>query len=118
MRGDAPGRGEVWFIELEAAPPARGHEQAFSRPALVISADILNRSRSQLTVILPVTRSDLQNPLHVPLKPPEGGLTADSFVLCDQVRSVSHLRLRRRLGEITPATMHAVERILRVVLEI
>ncbi|HLZ70717.1 MAG TPA: type II toxin-antitoxin system PemK/MazF family toxin [Dehalococcoidia bacterium] len=118
MRIDAPRRGEVWFLDLDAAPPARGHEQAFPRPALVFSADTFNRRAGYLAVVLPLTRTDLRNPAHILVQPPEGGVTAPSFILCDQIRSVSHLRLRRLLGQVSPTTLHTVEHAVRMIIDL
>ena len=47
-----PSRGEIWFLNLD---PTRDHEQAGSRPALVISVDTFNHGPADLVVILPVT---------------------------------------------------------------
>jgi len=33
-------RGEIWFVNLN---PARGHEQAGIRPALIVSVNIFNQ---------------------------------------------------------------------------
>jgi mRNA interferase MazF len=118
MQSSAPKRGEIWFLDLDAAPPARGHEQAFPRPALVLSADTFNRRSGKLAVMLPLTRTDLRNPAHIPVRPPEGGITALSFILCDQMRSVSQSRLQRYLGDVSPATLAAVEYAVRMILDL
>ena len=48
------------------------------------------------------------------LAPREGGLTTDSVVLLNQLRSVDRRRLVKRLGRIQPDTLEHVERALRV----
>ncbi|HEX5270093.1 MAG TPA: type II toxin-antitoxin system PemK/MazF family toxin [Gemmataceae bacterium] len=101
-----PIRGEVWLADLD---PGFGHEQAGRRPVLIISADPFNSGLSGLTVVAPLT-SRLRNiPLHVPVKPPEGGLRPVSSILCDAVRSIDRRHLIDRWGAVSPATMAAVE---------
>jgi mRNA interferase MazF len=108
-----PDRGEIWLVDLD---PVRGHEQAGRRPALVVSVDALNHSPAELAIVLPVTSRDKRIRSHVRVEPPEGGLTLTSFVKCEDVRSISTTRFERRLGEVVPATIAAVEDRLRILL--
>lgn len=108
-----PVRGEVWLVDLN---PARGHEQAGVRPALVVSQDLFNRGPAGLVVIIPFTTKEEHVPLHVKVDPPEGGLKAVSFIKCEDVRSAAKERLRTRLGVVGHKTLTAVEYRLRVLL--
>ena len=45
---------------------------------------------------------------------PEGGLSVDSVVLLNQIRSIDRRRLVRRLGAIRGSTMEKVERSLQI----
>lgn len=111
----APARGDIWTVDLS---PVRRHEQGEQRPALVVSADPFNSSAAGLVVALPITRTQRRQPFHVEVRPPEGGLTAISYVMCDQVRTISVDRLVRRRGAVTEATMRAVEERIRILLEL
>lgn len=111
----APARGDIWTVDLS---PVRGHEQGEPRPALVVSADPFNSSAAGLVLALPITRTQRRQPFHVEVRPPEGGLTAISYVMCDQVRTISVDRLVRRRGAVTEATMRAVEERIRILLEL
>jgi mRNA interferase MazF len=51
MTASAPARGQVWLIDLD---PTRGHEQAGTRPGLVISVDQFNQTALGLTVVVPI----------------------------------------------------------------
>ena len=73
MRIPAPSRGEVWELNLD---PTIGHEQAGSRPALILSVDIFNEGPADLALAIPITRTERKVRRQVPLKPPEGGLVA------------------------------------------
>ncbi len=109
----APLRGEVWLVDLD---PARGHEQAGKRPALVISVDLFNRGPAGLVVLVPLTSRDKGVPWHVLVEPPEGGLEQKSFIKCEDVRSVATERLSTRLGVVSGETLAAVEDRLRILL--
>ncbi|NMF67028.1 type II toxin-antitoxin system PemK/MazF family toxin [Brasilonema octagenarum UFV-E1] len=89
-------RGEVWLADLN---PVRGHEQAGKRPCLIISVDLFNQGASGLIVVLPITSKEKGIPFHVELNPPEGALKVQSFVKCEDVRSISVERLEKRWGE-------------------
>ncbi len=109
----APLRGEVWLLNLD---PTLGHEQAGTRPALVVSADIFNAGPAGLVIVCPITSKSKGIRFHVPVTPPEGGLSTLSFVKCEDVRSVSDARLIRRLGLVQNSTMALVEDILRTLM--
>lgn len=111
----APARGEVWLADLN---PTRGREQAGRRPVLVVSEDIFNHGPAGLVVVLPLTSTLRGVPLHVPVQPPEGGLTNESAILCDAIRSVSVERLLARWGAVGRPTMVAVEDRLRILLRL
>ena len=53
-------------------------------------------------------------PTEVRLAPPEGGLTTDSVVLLNQLRSVDRRHLVKRLGRIQPDTLADAELALRI----
>src|SRR5271157_4188471 len=100
-----PLRGEIWMADPD---PTRGHEQAGTRPGLVVSSDALNASPAGLAIILPLTSQEKGIRSHVEVSPPEGGLRKRSFIKCEDIRSVSVERLTRRLGRCSPETMAAV----------
>jgi mRNA interferase MazF len=108
-------RGEVWLVDLN---PTRGHEQAGTRPALVVSADEFNHGPAGLVILVPMTTTERHIPLHVPVDPPEGGLDRRSFIKCEDVRSVSEQRLVRRFGVVSPGTLSLVSDRLRIVLDL
>ncbi len=106
-----PQRGEVWVAQLN---PTRGHEQAGTRPVLIVSVNPFNASHARLVYVAPITRTVRGIPLHVQVAPPEGGLQAPSVILCDAVRSISVVRLSEGpWGNVSAATMAQVEDRLR-----
>jgi mRNA interferase MazF len=116
QRHTFPVRGDIWLTAFDPAPPAIGHEQAGTRPALVISIDSYNDTKASLVVVVPITTRPSRYPLHVAVDPPEGGLRRPSTLLCDQLRNVAHARLLERWGRLSPATLTGVERRVRALL--
>jgi mRNA interferase MazF len=109
----SPQRGEVWLANLD---PTTGREQAGRRPVLVVSVGTFNQSRADLVVIAPITSTLRGIPWHVKVSAPEGGLKHNSGIMCEAVRSVSNIRLGKRWGVVSPATLAAVEDRLRILL--
>jgi mRNA interferase MazF len=101
-----------------ADPPRllQGREQERGRPVLVISADDINAGPSGLSVVVPFTSRDRGVALHVPMDPPEGGLTERSVLLPEQVHAADQGRLSRRMGRVTDETLRVIEDRLRIVL--
>ncbi|MGI9951340.1 type II toxin-antitoxin system PemK/MazF family toxin [Moorellaceae bacterium AZ2] len=108
-----PCRGEIWLVDLN---PVRGHEQAGTRPALIVSVDPFNHGPAGMVVVIPLTTRDKRIPFHIRLTPPEGGVKSVSFIKCEDVRSISKERLIQRLGRVKPETVAAVEERLRILL--
>lgn len=110
-----PLRGEIWTADFNRT---RGHEQAGVRPALVLSANLFNQGPADLIVVLPITRRSKGVPFHVSVDAPEGGLKSRSFIKCQDIRSISKERLTKRWGNVSRATMAAVEDPMRILLEL
>lgn len=111
-----PFRGQIWLADLN---PHRGHEQAGTRPCLAVSANKFNHSRAELVWVVPITTNDIRLPSRVKISPTEGnGLTEDSFIICEQVRCISRVRLVRSLGHVDEETMTAVAERIRLILDL
>ena len=111
----SPRRGELWFVDLD---PIRGREQAKKRPCLVLSNNIFNNGSSGLVIVIPLTSKNKNNPLHIEIPFPEGGIQITSYALPEQIRSVSPTRFdARALGKVSEETMLKVEEITKVLLD-
>src|SRR5438128_12236232 len=106
-------RGEIWLVSL--SPTAR-REQAGTRPALIVSVDMFNHGAAELVIAIPITSKAKGIPLHVEITPLEGGLSLKSDVKCEDVRSISTSRLKRKLGRVSAQTTDEVEDRLRILL--
>lgn len=80
--------------------PVAGHEQDGARPALVVSRDEMNRTG--LCMVVPGTRTLRKRPGRVAIPKGEGGLPDDTYLLCDQLRTVDAVRFMRRIGAVDP----------------
>ena len=111
-----PSRGEIWLADLD---PVVGHEQAGRRPVLIVSTNRFNHGPARLVFAAPITGTERRIPFHVPVDPPEGGVTSRSFILCDAVRAISKKRLGPQpWGSVSVETLRKVEDCLRILLEL
>jgi mRNA interferase MazF len=107
-----PRRGQVYLVSFD---PTVGAEIRKTRPALVIQNDVANRF-SPITIVAAITSKadDKLYPTEVALPKGEGGMTVDSVVLLNQVRSIDKRRLVRRMGLISPETLKRVDVAIRI----
>jgi len=107
-----PRRGEVYLVSFD---PTIGSEIQKTRPALILQNDISNQ-HSPITIVAAITSQvdETLYPTEVSIKAPEGGLSKDSIVLLNQVRSIDKQRLIKRLGTLTTETMTNVNQALQI----
>ena len=105
-----PSRGEVFLVELD---PTRGSEIRKTRPCVVISPDELNH-HLRTTIVAPLTTGHHPYPYRVVCR----FAGKSGHVVLDQLRTVDHERLRKRLGIVSPATLQSVLRVLAEMFEI
>lgn len=106
-----PSRGEVYLVSFD---PTLGAEIQKTRPALILQNDVGNQ-HSPLTIVAAVTSNVLRHgPTTVLVKAPEGGLTLDSVVLLNQIRTIDKRRLGKRLGVLRSATMRQVDQAIMI----
>ncbi|MEO6351318.1 MAG: type II toxin-antitoxin system PemK/MazF family toxin [Candidatus Limnocylindrales bacterium] len=104
-----PRQREVWLVRLD---PIRGHEQAGTRPVVVVSRDEVNHSGWSLCLGVPLSTRHRGSPLHVEILPPEGGVRAASYALVDQIRALDRARLVERWGDVSIETHRRIASIL------
>jgi len=106
-------RGAVVEVNLD---PVIGSEANKVRPCVVIQNEIGNRY-SPIVIVAAITGAEnvpKRYPVDVPVPKGEGGLTKDSVVQCNQIRSVDEKRLIRNLGQLRPTTMAKVNDALKI----
>lgn len=107
-----PKRGEIYLVSFD---PTFGAEIQKTRPALVLQNDIANEY-SPITIVAAMTSQfdETLYPTEVLIKPPEGGVTINSVVLLNQIRSIDKQRLVRQLGELNQETMEQVNQAIQI----
>lgn len=108
-----PQQGDVYWADPE---PTRGREQAKARPFVIVSVDQLNQASLGLSLVVPLTRTDFGNALHLAIPSSEGGLKENGFAMPEQLRAISHERLGKRLGSLRPKTLEELLKRCRVLL--
>ena len=105
-------RGDIFYADLS---PVVGSEQGGVRPVLIIQNDMGNRHSP--TVIAAAITSQLNKaklPTHIELLDPHCGLTKDSVVLLEQIRTLYKKRLRERMGRLDEEMMEQVDTAIAV----
>ena len=89
-------RGEIWLVNLD---PAIGAEIKKTRPAVMISNNLNNQYASTVTVLPVSDKGEKVYPFEVAL-PAGAGLTKESKVRCQQIRTIDKIRLVKLLGRL------------------
>ena len=100
-------RGELYYADLS---PVIGSEQGGVRPVLVVQNDIGNRYSP--TVIAAAVTSKMTKaklPTHIELCANDYGLSKDSVVLLEQIRTIDKRRLKERIGLLSDSIMSLVD---------
>jgi mRNA interferase MazF len=102
---EAVRRGDVFLVNLN---PTRGGEIRKTRPCVVVSPDDLN-VHLRTFIVAPLTAGSHGYPFRVPCR----FARKEGHVVLDQVRTVDHERLVRRLGHLTAGTLGRVLAVLQ-----
>ena len=108
-------RGELFYCDLGTT---LGSEQGGIRPVLILQNDVGNRF-SPTTIVAPLTTKlgKAILPTHVLIKQQQG-LTSDSIVLLEQIRTIDKNRLRGFVGTLDQNTMSEIGRAVEISMEI
>jgi mRNA interferase MazF len=106
-----PKRGEIYFVSLD---PTIGSEVGKTRPALVISNDVNNENADTVTVLPITSKTTTVYPFEVFLNKGDGGLSEDSKVKCNQIRTIDKKRLVKQIGLLDNALLKEVEKALLI----
>jgi mRNA interferase MazF len=105
-------RGDIFYGDLS---PVIGSEQGGVRPVLVIQNDIGNKYSP--TVIVAAITSQINKaklPTHVELAAENYGITKDSVILLEQIRTIDKKRLKERIGHLSDELMKQVDVSLQI----
>jgi mRNA interferase MazF len=97
-------RGDIFWADLT---PTRGHEQSGERPVLVLSHDTFNeRSGTVIAVAITSQQPRVDFPLVMEIQ--SARLPKRSWVKIGQIRTLSTLRLGKKLGHIASEELDRV----------
>ncbi|MBQ3986387.1 MAG: type II toxin-antitoxin system PemK/MazF family toxin [Oscillospiraceae bacterium] len=105
-------RGDIYYADLS---PVVGSEQGGMRPVLIVQNDTGNKHSP--TVIAAAITSQMGKtklPTHIELEARSFGLTKDSVVLLEQIRTIDKRRLKEKMGRASPEFMRKVDNAIAV----
>ncbi len=109
-------KGDLYFADLS---PVVGSEQGGVRPVLVVQNDVGNKYSPTIIVAAVTSQtSKAKLPTHVELTASQGGLSKNSVVLLEQLRTIDKQRLKERIGSLSDSQMPVVDAALGVSLGI
>ena len=99
-------RGDIYYADLS---PVVGSEQGGLRPVLIVQNDVGNR-HSPTVIAAAITSRMSKNPLptHIDVHSDVTGLSRDSVILLEQIRTIDKSRLKERMGHLDENTMGQV----------
>lgn len=100
-------RGDIYFADLS---PVVGSEQGGMRPVLIIQNDTGNRhSPTVIAAAITSQTGKARLPTHISLSAKSCGLSRDSVILLEQIRTIDKSRLRERMGRLDEPMMNQVD---------
>ena len=105
-------RGDIFYADLS---PVVGSEQGGVRPVLIVQNDVGNKFSP--TVIVAAITSQINKaklPTHIEIMADDYGLSRDSVILLEQIRTIDKKQLRERIGRLDEELMERVNEALTV----
>ena len=105
-------RGDIYYADLS---PVVGSEQGGMRPVLIVQNDTGNKhSPTVIAAAITSQTGKARLPTHIELDAQSVGLSRDSVILLEQIRTIDKSRLRERMGRLDENTMSAVDSAIAV----
>ena len=105
-------RGDIFYADLS---PVVGSEQGGMRPVLIVQNDTGNKhSPTVIAAAITSQTGKARLPTHIELNAQSVGLSRDSVILLEQVRTIDKSRLRERMGKLDDTTMTKVDNAIAV----
>lgn len=100
-------RGDIFYADLS---PVVGSEQGGTRPVLIVQNDTGNKhSPTVIAAAITSQTNKAKLPTHIELAGKSVGLTKDSVVLLEQIRTIDKRRLREHMGRLDESMMNRVD---------
>ena len=105
-------RGDIYYADLS---PVVGSEQGGVRPVLIVQNDVGNRfSPTVIAAAITSRQEKTRLPTHIMLHSEGCGLSKNSVVLLEQIRTIDKKRLREKMGRVDEDSMSKINHALSV----
>ena len=105
-------RGDIFYADLS---PVVGSEQGGTRPVLIVQNDTGNRhSPTVIAAAITSQTGKARLPTHITIPGGSVGLSKDSIILLEQIRTIDKRRLREHMGRLDEAQMSQVDTAIAV----
>ena len=105
-------RGDIYYADLS---PVVGSEQGGLRPVLIIQNDVGNRySPTVIAAAITSKMGKTRLPTHIDIFADKAGLSKDSVVLLEQVRTLDKQRLKEKMGHLDERLMGEINNAIAV----
>ena len=105
-------RGDIYYADLS---PVIGSEQGGIRPVLIVQNDVGNKFSPTVIAAAITSQRDKTNlPTHIKVDANGCGLSKDSIVLLEQVRTIDKQRLKEKMGSLDLDAMNKIDKALSV----
>ena len=105
-------RGDIFYADLS---PVVGSEQGGTRPVLIVQNDTGNRhSPTVIAAAITSQTGKARLPTHINIAGGSVGLSKDSVILLEQVRTIDKQRLKEKMGALDVPSMDKVDKALSV----
>ena len=105
-------RGDIFYADLS---PVVGSEQGGTRPVLIVQNDTGNRhSPTVIAAAITSQTGKARLPTHMIIAGGSVGLSRDSVILLEQIRTIDKRRLREHMGRLSQEQMQKVDNAIAV----
>ncbi|MEG1781969.1 MAG: type II toxin-antitoxin system PemK/MazF family toxin [Oscillospiraceae bacterium] len=105
-------RGEVYYADLS---PVVGCEQGGTRPVVIVQNDVGNKHSPTVIAAAITSKQDKSTlPTHITIRGESCGLSKDSVVLLEQIRTIDKQRLREKTGKLETDDLEKINQALNI----
>ena len=105
-------RGDIYYADLS---PVVGSEQGGTRPVLIIQNDVGNKFSPTVIAAAITSKTDKSKlPTHIDVYAEHYGLSRDSVILLEQIRTIDKKRLKEKMGHLDDDVMNRVNNAITV----
>ena len=105
-------RGDIYYADLS---PVVGSEQGGTRPVLIIQNDVGNKFSPTVIAAAITSKTDKSKlPTHIDVYAEHYGLSRDSVILSEQIRTIDKKRLKEKMGHLDDDVMNRVNNAITV----